>query len=149
MPILKSQMAAEYLFDDDAVWASAAKAAKTEVGKAQERVAERCADLGIPKQFAPSLSLHWSHRGYGNSLDKRRNELRLVAKSQIDSLEQQAIVKIETASVEAQTQIAVAGLTSEAARDFLSRLPTIESLMPSCRTANSRARPILRWSSSF
>jgi len=43
-------------------------------------------------------------------------------------IEQQAIVKIEQASVEAQTQIAVAGLTSEAARSFVASLPSVESL---------------------
>ena len=48
----------------------------------------------------------------------------------IESLEQQAIVKIEQASVEAQKQIAVAGLNSEAAQAFVASLPTIESLMP-------------------
>ena len=32
--------------------------------------------------------------------------------------------------MEAQTQIAVAGLTSEAARAFLASLPCVESLMP-------------------
>ena len=37
----ESQIAAEYRFDDDAVWASAAKAAEQEVAKAQERVASR------------------------------------------------------------------------------------------------------------
>ncbi|MFO1128374.1 MAG: hypothetical protein U1E66_08115 [Rhodospirillales bacterium] len=126
----ESQIAAEYQFDDDVVWAQAAKAAEAEVVKAQERVALRCQELGIPKQFAPSLGLSWRHRGYGNALTKRRDELRLVAKAQIASLEQAAIVKIEQASVEAQTEIAVAGLTSEAARAFVASLPTVESLMP-------------------
>ena len=53
----ESQIAAEYPFDDDAVWAAAAKAAEAEVEKAQERVAIRCQELGIPKQFAPGLHL--------------------------------------------------------------------------------------------
>lgn len=126
----ESQIAAEYRFDDDAVWASAAKAAEQEVVKAQARVAARCQELGIPKQFAPELKLGWAHRGYGNSLNARRTELRKVAEAQVASLEQQALVKIEQASVEAQTQIAIAGLTSEAAQAFIASLPTIESLMP-------------------
>ena len=99
----------------------AAKEAEREVAKAQARVAERCRELGIPKQFAPSLSLRWRNRGYDNPVKERRDELRRVAQAQIASLERQAIVKIEQASVEAQTEIALAGLTSEAARAFVER----------------------------
>lgn len=91
----ESQIAAEYRFDDDAVWDAAAKAAGVEVRKAQERVAARCQELGIPKQFAPSLDLSWSHRGYGNALAERRAELRRCAQAQIESMEQAAIVNIE------------------------------------------------------
>ncbi|MGH8576221.1 MAG: hypothetical protein ACREXJ_04770 [Gammaproteobacteria bacterium] len=126
----ESQIAAEYRFDDDAVWAAAAKAAEVDVQKAQKRVVAKCQELGIPKQFAPSLHLSWSHRGYDNTLGKRRSELRRSAQAQIESLEQAAIVKIEMASLEALTQITTAGLTSEAARSFLSALPSAESLMP-------------------
>lgn len=126
----ENQMAASYSFDDDANWAAAAKAAEVEVAKAQERVAAHCRELGIPKQFAPSLGLTWRHRGYGNLIKERRDELRRAAQSQIAALEQQALVKIEQASVEAQTEIAIAGLTSAAARAFVERLPTVESLMP-------------------
>ena len=56
----ENQIAAEYKFDDDEVWAAAEKAAEVEVRKAQERVATRCQELGIPAQFAPSLTLRWS-----------------------------------------------------------------------------------------
>src|SRR5262245_2739450 len=124
----ENQISAQYRFDDDEIWAAAEKAAKAEVAKAQERVAIRCQEMGIPKQFAPSLNLYWSHRGYENSVKRRRDELRVAAKAQIASLEQQAFVQIEQASVQAQTQIAVAGLTSAAAQAFLAKLLTIESL---------------------
>ncbi len=127
----ENQISAQYSFDDDAVWAAAEKAAAVEVRKAQERVSARCEELGIPRQFAPSLNLYWSARGYENSVGKRRTELRLAAKAQVAALEQKAIVAIEMASVEAQTQLAVAGLTSEAARAFFDNLPAVDSLMPS------------------
>lgn len=126
----ENQMASEFSFDDDAIWEEAAKVAGTEVAKAQELVADRCRELGIPKQFAPSLSLSWRNRGYSNLIEKRRIELRTAAKAQIAALEQRAIVTIEAATVEAATQIALSGLTSEAARAFVDRLPTVESLMP-------------------
>ena len=126
----ENQIAAEYSFDDDAVWAAAKKAAQAEVAKAQKRVADQCQELGIPERFAPSLGLSWSHRGYDNAVEKRRSELRRVAESQVAALAQEAVVQIEQASVDAQTEIAIAGLTSETARDFVERLPTVESLMP-------------------
>jgi len=130
MADFESQMAAEYRFDDDAVWAAAGKMAQAEVEKAVQRVADRCEQLGIPRQFAPNFQLIWRHRGYGNALDDRRKELRRVAQVQIAALEQKAITAIERASVEAQTEIAVAGLSSDAAAAFIARLPTVESLMP-------------------
>jgi hypothetical protein len=76
----ESEMAAQYAFDDDAVWAEAAKEAEREVAKAQRRIEERCRELGIPPQFTPGLDLRWRHRGYNNAVTERREELRRVAK---------------------------------------------------------------------
>lgn len=126
----ENQISAEYAFDDDAVWAEATRIADAEVKRLQETVARRCAELGIPRQFAPGLSLHWRHRGYDNMIDKRRTELRMAAKAQVAALEAKAITQIEMQSVEAQTQLAMAGLTSEAARGFIGQLASVESLMP-------------------
>ena len=50
--------------------------------------------------------------------------------SQYRLMEKKAITEISLASVEAQTEIARAGLTSQGAFAFLDKLPTIESLMP-------------------
>ncbi|MBB3318950.1 hypothetical protein FHT77_004859 [Rhizobium sp. BK181] len=126
----ENQMAAQYRFDDDEVWAAAGKMAEAEVQRAQQRVAERCQQMGIPKQFAPNFHLVWHHRGYANGIKEQRDELRITAKAQIAALEQKAIMQIEQASVEAQTEIAIAGLSSEAARAFIARMPSVESLMP-------------------
>jgi hypothetical protein len=124
-----SQLAAEYRFDDDAVWAEAAKLADAEVVKAQAKVAERCRQLGIPDEFAPSLKLGWANRGYANAVKARREELRRVAQSRIAAMEASACVVIEHASVQAQTRLALAGLTSEAAKVFVEALPAVEDLM--------------------
>ena len=126
----ENQMGAEYSFDQDETWAKATEAADREVKKAQAQVAARCAELGIPTNFAPSLSLRWQHRGYDNLLDRRRAELRRMAQSQIGAIEAKAITEIVVGCLEAQTAIAVSGLTSEAARAFLTGLPSVESLMP-------------------
>jgi hypothetical protein len=53
-----------------------------------------------------------------------------MATTRIEAIERKAIVEIERGSVDAQMQIAASGLTSEAARGFLERLPPIETLMP-------------------
>jgi hypothetical protein len=126
----ENQMGQEYSFDQDEVWRQAAIAAKREVDKAEARVAARCAELGIPKQFAPSLNLRWDARGYGNSLDSRKAELRRMAKTRIEAIERKAIVEIEHSCLKAQEAIALAGLTSEAAKAFIEHLPSIEALMP-------------------
>jgi hypothetical protein len=126
----ENQMGAQYAFDDDDVWAEAKKVAQREVDKAQKIVAARCQELGIPAQFAPSLHLTWLHVGYDNILAKRKAELRRMAKSQIAALERQAVLQIEMGSVEAQTALAMAGLSSAAARQFVEKLPSVETLMP-------------------
>jgi hypothetical protein len=126
----ENQMGQEYSFDRDEVWEKATAAANREVEKVQKQVAARCRELGIPSQFAPSLNLCWQHRGYGNAVEKRRAELRRMAATRVEAIEQEAIVEIELSCLEAQTQLAVAGLASDQARQFIEKLPSIETLMP-------------------
>jgi hypothetical protein len=126
----ENQMGSEFSFDDDEVWHQAMREADIEVGRAKRKVAERCRALGIPDRFAPSLSLNWSFRGYDNSVKRRRDELRLMAETKIAAIEQKAVTEIELSCLHAQTQLALAGLTSQAARGFLEALPGIETLMP-------------------
>jgi hypothetical protein len=129
----ENQMASEFQFDDDAVWAEATKAAEAEVAKAQAKIAARCQELGIPARFAPSLRLHWHNRGYDNSLEKRRAELRRVAETRIEAIEQEALVKIEKGSVDALTNLTLGALETEEARKFIDSLPTVEMLMKPLR----------------
>jgi hypothetical protein len=126
----ENQMGQEYSFDQDTVWEQAEKVAEREVQKAQKLVAARCRELGIPDQFAPKLSLHWHARGYGNAIKERRAELRRMAETQVASIEAKAVTEIELSCLKAQEKIALAGLTSEAARLFIEKLPGIETLMP-------------------
>jgi hypothetical protein len=126
----ENQMGQQYAFDQDEIWEQAAKAAEREVQKAQKLVAARCRELGIPDRFAPSLELEWHHRGYDNSVAKRRAELRTMAKSRIEAVERKATTDIEVNCLAAQEQIALAGLTTTAARLFIEKLPNIETLMP-------------------
>jgi hypothetical protein len=126
----ENQMGQEYSFDQDERWKQAVNSVKPLVDKAQAQIAARCRELGIPERFAPSLSLDWHARGYGNSIETRKRELRGMAKAQIDAIEQKALVEIGLSCLEAQTQLALAGLTSDAAAEFIAKLPGIETLMP-------------------
>jgi hypothetical protein len=126
----KNQMGQEYSFDQDEVWEKAVKAVEREIAKAQAQIAARCQELGIPARFAPTVGMSWHHRGYDNSVDRRKAELLAMAKARIEAIEAKAIVEIEMASVKAATEIASAGLSSDAARAFVAALPTVESLMP-------------------
>jgi len=124
------QMGQEYSFDSDPVWKKATALVQQELQKAKKVIDARCRELGIPKEFAPTLNLDWQHRGYGNLLEKRRAELRRMAKAEVEAIEAKAIVQIQTSCLDAQTELTVSGLTSDAAHDFLAKLPKIETLMP-------------------
>ena len=123
------QLGAIYSFDDDETWAAANTAAKQAVEDAQAVIAERCRELGIPKQFAPNIHMAWYGRGE-NAVGARRTELRRMATTRIAALEKAARTAIESHSVEAQTELIAGGLTSEAAKLFLTNMPSAETLMP-------------------
>jgi hypothetical protein len=131
----ENQMGSEFSFDDDAVWQEAMRNAEREVARAKQRIAARCRELGIPDRFAPSVNVYWAVRGDENSVATRRAELRRMAQTRIEAIEQKAITQIEVSCLQAQTELALAGLTSEGARGFLERLPGIETLMPRLRFA--------------
>jgi hypothetical protein len=97
--------------------------------KAKQKVATRCRELGIPARFAPTLDLRWVQRGYHNLIERRRAELRRMAQTKIEAIEK-ATTEIELSCLQAQTELAVAGLTSKAAHAFLNKLLAIDTLMP-------------------
>lgn len=126
----EKQLDRRYSYDENEVWAKAAKIAERTVSEANANIADECARLGIPAQFAPKLHLHWSTRGR-NSMKEERLEMRRVAQREIEAIEKAARTAIERQSVETQEKIMVGGLTSDAARTFLETMPTAEALMPS------------------
>lgn len=124
-----AQSAKIYHYDDDPVWAKLEAEARTAVEAAQRSIHDRCKELGIPDEFAPGVAFSWYGRGH-NQVASRRQELRRAAKSKIEALEKEAVTKIERLSLEAQTQVISSGLESEAAKTFLSAMPSMDSLMP-------------------
>jgi hypothetical protein len=126
----ENQMGQQYSFDQDQVWAQARKLAQSVVDKAQAQVRARCRELGIPDRFAPGLRLRWHNTGYDNTIERRKTELRRMAQTQVAAIEQKAVVQIELSCFKAQEQLALASLTSDAARLFIEQLPSVETLMP-------------------
>lgn len=125
----EQQIAAIHPFDRNEVWNAAVQAAVAAAKKANEEVAGEAERLGIPEEFRPKLNFTWAARGE-NEFAERRAELRRVAKAEIEAIERVARVQIESESVRAQTEIIANGLNSEAALDFLNKLPAIETMMP-------------------
>jgi hypothetical protein len=121
-----------FRYDCNEVWKAATEAAYKAIDKANEEIKQESEKLGIPEEFAPSFSLGygggWLGRGE-NAVKARRDELRKMAVARILALETKAKAQIEAASVELQTQIVSAGLTSEAALEFMARLPSVKDLM--------------------
>lgn len=126
----EEQLATEYAWDDDETWEEAHRLAEEAVNDANERIGERCRELGIPKQFGPSIEQRWYGRGE-NMAQKRRAELRKAAETRLREMTQRAKVQIDAAALEVQTYLVSDGLETDDARRFLeSGMPTVESLMP-------------------
>lgn len=125
----EQQMDEKFSFNDDAIWKQAVEAAKEQVAMANRRIARRCKDLGIPPEFSPSVSFYWNDQGQ-NAVDYRRAELRRIAKRKIEAMETEARTQIEKMSLAAQTEVIAHGMKSDAARAFLDKMPSLDTLMP-------------------
>lgn len=130
-----AQSARIYHYDDDETWKQVAEEALMAVARAQTAIADRCQEMGIPREFAPGLEVGWYGRGQ-SALASRRTELRRAARSRIEAIEAEAVSRIERESLRAQTEILSHGLESIAARTFLSDLPAMDSLMPAIKATD-------------
>ena len=124
----EQQMASKYAPDDDERWAELHKSARAVVAEADDAIAERCCELGIPERFRPDLSLVWYGRGQ-NASRERRATLRAVAKTRIDAMAKTAKLEIERRSVAVQTELVAGGLQSDDANEFLASMPTADTLV--------------------
>jgi hypothetical protein len=139
---VEAQLAARY-DENHGKWADLTRHAKEAVKKADEELAKRCREMGIPEAFRPKLNLSWYGRGE-NGDKERRAELRNVAESELEAQAQKAKVAIEKIEVDQLTQITAEGLTSEAARQFLLSMPTVSQLMPHLQLEDlEKRRPLL------
>lgn len=129
MADFEAQLDRRYSYDEDEVWNAATLAAKQVVADASARIAERCREMGIPAEFAPELAVTWYGRGR-NALAGERAELRRIAKRRVEQIEARARLEIERASVHAQEQLLLDGLSSDGAKAFIAAMPTVDQLMP-------------------
>lgn len=128
MAEFERQLAAVYSFDQDDVWKRAWAEAEKVARDCQDRIAKRCEEIGIPRSFAPGLGLYWQGRGQ-NAVVARRIELRRVAKTSIEEMSRQAVLKIEQQSLDLRTQVVAMGLLSDDAKLFLESLAPVEEAM--------------------
>lgn len=115
--------------DDDVMMEALHREASGHVAAAQAKLKDRCDELGIPKSFAPGISISWYYRGE-TAMSERRTELRKLAYARIDAMEKTACTRIETESFELEGTILAGGLESSAAKEFLASMPSAEELMP-------------------
>ena len=129
---LEHQLGTIFKYDKDEVWAEAKRGFDEALEEANIKIAKRNKELGIPEEFAPSISLGlgggWHGRGE-NACAARRAEFRRMGLAKIIEIETNAKAHIAAKSVELQTEIISHGLTSDAAIKFLEKLPSVTDLM--------------------
>jgi hypothetical protein len=123
------KIAAIYKPSDHPVWQKAHADAANAVAVAREKIEATFKDLGIPEDWAPDLSLGWHGRGE-NAARERRAELRRVAQSEAEKRCLVAQAEIKRRTVEMETRIVAASLSSAAAQTLLTEMPTPAQLMP-------------------
>ena len=126
----EKQLDAHYPWDSDKTWTEMAKFMEKAKQEAQAKVAARNRELGIPEWAAPRISWGWQDQNQ-QATKERRAELRRLAATQMDAMIKAAKSKVDEASLAIQTELHANGLTSEAAKAFLEKMPTPEALMPS------------------
>jgi hypothetical protein len=114
----------------DQLWADAVMIAEEAAAKANEVIAARCADLGIPAKHAPRLELGWSARSRDFDAYTRRGELEKLAKKRLAALTAAAKSAINKGLLATETALIAGSLESDEARAVLAAMPTAEQLMP-------------------
>jgi hypothetical protein len=134
---IEAKLSAEFDSEDE-MWREANKIADQAEREANDVIAQRCDELGIPEGFRPKRRTVWLPRG--DNLDpSRRAELRKPANARLEHITKAAKLKIEAQEADVLTQLYAGGLTSHAAREFLNTMPDARSLMPKIELADLEA----------
>jgi hypothetical protein len=127
MADFEAQMARVYDPQDEA-FRQVTEEARATVERADQEIAARCRELGIPDTLRPSAHFLWSNRGE-NATSQRRAELRRVAQTRLDAEVQKAKHHVDKVFQGGYEQLAVGALDSAEARRFLESMPTAESMI--------------------
>ena len=106
------------------------------------RVEARCDELNIPERFRPKLmrpgwSDHYSH--HTCDFEDYHAEMRRLHSIQVDEAIKTRLAQLEVDSANIQFELAAHGCVTDAAKKFLARLPSIESLIPKLRVSEVEA----------
>lgn len=128
MADFERKLATIYSYDSDEVWKEATEKALKEVEAAQAKIDERCRKMGIPKDLSPRLQLSWEGRGQMKTA-QRRDEMRRVAKREVEAMKAAAVTKIRRQSLDLRTQVVSMGLMTPDAKMFLESLAPVDDMM--------------------
>jgi hypothetical protein len=110
-----------------------------QANKVNAYIKERVRERGLPDSFAPSFGTYWMNRGE-NMFKERRAELRRVAKAKLEANAEAAKAEIDRKEAALLVELLTHGIYSNAAKDFLSQLPTAEQLMPQLQISDVENR---------
>ena len=126
-------------FGTNDVWKAAGDAVIEAANRANEEIDAESTLLGIPEEFRSSVRFISDRRGQVE-YEGCRDDLRKVAKAEIDALEEVASVQIGAERVKAQAEINANGPASDDAVGFLERLPDVERTMSAFDAAEIRRK---------
>jgi hypothetical protein len=122
-------------FDSDAeILADLMREARETVARLDAELARRCQEQGIREEFRPSIVVGNTYRGE-NACQKRRVELRAVARTRADADARAAKHRINAWEAEITRLLIATGLDTDEAQSFLESLPEPDQLMPALSLA--------------
>jgi hypothetical protein len=136
------QLNVEYPASGDSVWMDALNEVYRVYEIQRVRVEARSKELRIPERFRPHLTEPgWVSSWKSSAPDFKdyRAEMRRLASIQIDDMIKGRLALLERDSADIQYELAVQGCVTEAAQQFLAKLPAIESLIPKLKVSEVEA----------
>jgi hypothetical protein len=136
------QLQVSYPPGGDPVWQEALNTVYKAYEVQKAVVERRCEELRIPKRFRPKMTPPgWSSGWQSSCWDYKdlRAEMRRLAGIQIDDMLKSRMAQLELESANIQFEIASHGCITDAAKDFLKRLPAIESMVQPIKVSDVEA----------
>lgn len=136
------QLSVEYPPSGDPVWMDALNRVYKEYEIQRAIVEARSKELRIPERFRPHLvEPGWASSWKSVTPDFRdyRAEMRRLASIQIEDMIKSRLALLERDHADIQYELAVHGCVTEASKQFLAALPSIESLIPKLKVSEVEA----------